>query len=92
MFRNSNLISGKAFELIKFGEDDVEQNKTGKYLGHNEEARHKTLDELMYGLPSNSELKQHLTTNRIISALYKTQDKQVSDIIPYSKFKFKDIF
>lgn len=93
IFRNSNLIGGKAFEHIRFGAQDLLRNKHNKsYLGHNEEARYQTLDELMYDRPSNSELAQHISTNKLLSAIYKNHIKQHSGTIPYSQFKFKDIF
>lgn len=93
IFRNSNLIGGKAFEHIPFGDiETIQQRDNGQYLGHNEEARYQTLDELMYDKPSNSELLQHISTNRMLAAIYKNHIKQHSGIIPFSKFKFKDIF
>jgi hypothetical protein len=93
IFRNSNLIGGKAFEHIRFGAQDLLKNKGNQlYLGHNEEARYQTLDELMYDKPSNSELAQHISTNKLLAAIYKNHIKQHSGTIPYSQFKFKDIF
>ena len=92
IFRNSDLIGGKSFEKIEFGGVDVEAHRGGKYLGHNEEARYQTLNELMFGLPSNSELEQHLNTNKMLAAIYRNHIKQHYGKIPYSSFKFKDIF
>jgi predicted dehydrogenase len=93
IFRNSNLIGGKAFEHIRFGAEDSKRNMGNKmYLGHNEEARYKTMDELMYNKPSNSELAQHIATNKLLALIYKNHIKQHSGTIPYSQVKFKDIF
>lgn len=92
IFRNSDLIGGKSFEKIEFGGADAKEHKESKYLGHNEEARHQTLNELMFDLPSNSELEQHLSTNKMLAAIYKNHIKQHYNKIPYSSFKFKDIF
>ncbi len=92
IFRNSDLIGGKSFEHIKFGETDAVEHKAEKYLGHNEEARHQTLNELMFNLPSNSELEQHISTNKMLAAIYKNHIKQHYGKIPYSRFKFKEIF
>ena len=92
IFRNSDLIGGKPFEHIKYGGMDAAEHKSNSYLGHNEEARRQTLDELMFDLPSNSELEQHISTNKMLSAIYKNHIKQHYNKAPYSKFKFKDIF
>lgn len=91
IFRNSNLIGGKAFEKIQYGAEDLEKHKSNSYLGHNEYARHATLNELMYDKPSNSELKSHLATNKLLSEIYKNHARQTSGKIPYSKFNAKEI-
>lgn len=93
IFRNSSLIGGKPFEHIQFGKEDAKIHKKNiGYLGQNEEARHVTLDELMYDKPSISELQHHIETNKLIAAISQNHIKQHRGTIPYSKFKFKDIF
>ena len=92
IFRNSNLIGGEPFEVIKFGANDNHRHVDNLgYLGHNEEARYRTMDELMYGQPSNSELEQHIETNKMLAAIHKNHIKQHYGKIPISKFKIKEI-
>lgn len=91
IFRNSNLIGGKAFEKIQFGNEDIQQNDSEAYIGHNEFARYETLDELIYDKPSQSELRSHLATNKLLSEIYKNHARQTSGKIPFSKFEAKDI-
>ena len=91
IFRNSNLIGGKAFEKIQFGSEDFQQHDSKAYLGHNEFARYETLNELLYDKPSLSELKTHLATNKLLSEIYKNHARQTAGAIPYSTFDAKDI-
>lgn len=91
IFRNSNLIGGKAFEKIQFGNEDIQQNDSEAYIGHNEFARYETLNELIYDKASSSELKTHLATNKLLSEIYKNHARQTSGKIPFSKFKAKEI-
>lgn len=91
IFRNSNLIGGKAFEKIQFGNEDIQQNDSESYIGHNEFARYETLNELIYDKASSSELKTHLATNKLLSEIYKNHARQTSGKIPYSKFEAKEI-
>jgi predicted dehydrogenase len=91
IFRNSNLIGGKAFEKIQFGNEDIQENESDAYIGHNEFARYETLYELIYDKPSSSELRSHLATNRLLSEIYKNHARQTSGKIPFSKFDAKEI-
>lgn len=92
IFRNSNLIGGKSFEKIQYGSWDLNSNNSNKYLGHNENARYQTLDELMFNLPSKSEIQSHLATNKLLSEIYKNHAKQTLGKIPISKFQIKELF
>lgn len=91
IFRNSNLIGGEAFEKIEYGSDDLMKTRESSYLGHNEYARFKLLDELMYNLPSNSEIADHLATNKLLSEIYKNHSRQTNGDVPYSKISAKEI-
>lgn len=91
IFRNSNLIGGKAFEKVQFGNEDIQQNDSDSYKGHNEFARYETLNELIYDKTSSSELRTHLATNKLLSEIYKNHAKQTSGKIPFSKFDAKEI-
>lgn len=92
IYRNSKLIGGEPFEVLRYGGLETMQHRgDGSYLGHNESARYVTLDELMYGLPSNSELKTHLGTNRLMSVMHKNHIKQEYGKIPNSKFMYEEL-
>lgn len=91
IFRNSNLIGGKSFEKIQFGNEDIQQNDSDSYVGHNEFARYETLNDLIYDQPSQSELQTHLATNKLLSEIYKNHARQTSGKIPFSKFDTKQI-
>lgn len=91
IFRNSNLIGGKSFEKIEYGATDFQKNNSNKYLGHNEYARRKTLDELIYNTDSNSDISSHLSTNKLLSEIYKNHIKQSSGEIPFSKINLNEI-
>ncbi len=84
VFRNSNLIGGKAFEKIRFGAQDAATDEDAAHHGHNERARHQVLDELMYDLPSGSEIMSHDWTNRLLSEMYKNHVRQYQGLVPYS--------
>lgn len=91
VFRNSNLIGGEAFEKIEYGSDDLCEKRNLSYLGHNEHARSTILDELIYDLPSSSELSSHIATNKILSEIYKNHARQTAGDIPFSKVSTKEI-
>lgn len=93
IFKNSNLLGGQPFELIQFGREHAERHKADEhYLGHNEQPRHQAIDELLDGLPSNSELESHLTTNALMSAFYANHARQQFNRVPYKKYKLEEIF
>jgi len=91
IFRNSNLIGGKAFEKIQFGNEDIQRHNSKTYVGHNEYARYETLNELIYDKASSSELQTHIATNKLLSEIYKNHARQTSGKIPFSKFEAKEI-
>ena len=91
IFRNIGLIGGKAFERINFGEQDT-ASRNDSYIGHNEKSRHAMVDELLYDLPSNSELSDHVVTNKILSLLYTNHILQKSNAVPYGSYPAKEIF
>jgi predicted dehydrogenase len=92
IYRNSSLIGGEPFEILRYGGLETMQHRgDGRYLGHNESARYKTLDELMYDLPSNSELDSHLATNKLLTMMYKNHIKQEYGKIPHSKCAYKEL-
>lgn len=92
IYRNSKLIGGEPFEILRYGGLETMQHRgDGGYLGHNESARYTTLDEMMYDLPSNSELKTHLGTNKLLSVMHKNHIKQEYGKIPNSKFVYKEL-
>jgi predicted dehydrogenase len=92
IYRNAKLIGGEPFEIVRYGGFESMQHRgDGRYLGHNESARYKTLDELMYDLPSNSELSTHLATNKLLTMMYKNHIKQDYGKIPYSKCAYKEL-
>ncbi len=93
IFRNTALIGGQPFEHIRYGGYETMQHRSdGGYLGHNEAARHKILDELIYNLPSNSELASHVTTNRLLSAIIENHERQRANKIPLGNYKVKDFY
>lgn len=92
IYRNSKLIGGEPFEILRYGGLETMQHRgDGRYLGHNESARCTTLDEIMYDLPSNSELRSHLATNKLLTMMYKNHIKQEYGKIPNSKCMYKEL-
>jgi hypothetical protein len=93
IFKNSNLIGGKPFELIEFGRKYRQSNETSKdYLGQNEQPRHQIVDELLDNLPSNSEIETHLTTCALMSAFCINHAKKQYGSIPFESYRFEDLF
>lgn len=91
IFRNTGLIGGEAFERINFGSQDSKGQK-GDYKGHNEKARHATVNEILFDLPSSSELADHVVTNKILSLLYTNHILQKDNAIPFGSYPTKEIF
>lgn len=91
IFRNSNLIGGKAFEKIQFGEMDLKGHEAELYMGQNEYARRQTLDELLQDLPSQNELRNHLPANKLLSEIYKNHARQSKGETPFVSFNAVDI-
>lgn len=92
IFKNSNLLGGKSFELIEFGKMQREAYRDNlTYLGHNEHARQLTIQELLDDAPSNSSLETHLSTVSMMAALFKNQVKQQRGLIPYCSFNINQL-
>lgn len=91
IFRNTGLIGGKAFERINFGNQDSKDKRDG-YMGHNEKARHAMVDEVLFDLPSNSELVDHVVTNKILALLYDNHILQKNNAVPFGSYPAKEIF
>jgi predicted dehydrogenase len=93
IFKNSNLLGGKPFELIKFGEIYRQRHANDEsYIGPNEMPRYQLIDQLLDNLPSNSELDTHLTTNALMAAFYSNHAKQQFGEVPFESYKFEDMF
>lgn len=91
VYRNSKLIGGEPFTMLRYGASETAHHKDDAgYLGHNESARYKILDELMYDMPSNSELASHLATNKLLMMMYKNHIKQEHGKVPSSKYVDED--
>ncbi len=92
IFRNSNLLGGKPFELIKFGDRHAANHRKSKgYLGHNEHARLRTLRELLGNSVSESELSSHLVSVSLTAAICYNQGLQQQGLVPYSKYTMSQL-
>lgn len=91
IFRNSNLLGGKPFEKITYGDDETEEHGTNaRFLGHNEEARKKIIYELLDELPSNSELRSHKSPISLLATLCDNQARQQAGKIPYAEYNYEE--
>lgn len=71
VFRNSKIVGGQDFQKISVGKEMKERHGTDAYyLGHNEEAREKTLLNFIQGKDDESELAEHKLTNQLLSNIY----------------------
>lgn len=71
IFRNTNMVGGDNFTKISIGEDMKQSNKEDPYyLGHNEQAREKTLLNFIEGKDDESEFQYHNLTNKLLSNIY----------------------
>lgn len=76
IFRNQNMIGGKAFTKISLGKNMKEDNqKDSYYLGHNEKAREGTLVNFIENNSDESELEHHDFTNKLMSNIYLSMAK-----------------
>ena len=91
IFRNVGLIGGSAFERINFGGQDAELGSSN-YIGHNEKSRRAMVDEILFDLPSNSELSDHVATNKLLYLLYNNHILQKNNATPFGSYSTKEIF
>ena len=92
IFKNTNLLGGTPLEIIQFGKNDKTKNLNSMYLGHNENARYKVIDELLNNRSSNSELNTHISSVKLLSKLYLNRIKEKNNEIPFSRYNIEDIF
>ncbi len=72
IFRNNDIIGGKPFEIIKFGENINKKysKEDSTYLGHNELARKNIFKQFLANEESSITLDRQLITNQLISDFY----------------------
>ena len=71
IYRNQGIVGGKPFEKISFGGEMKKKNTTDKYyIGHNEQAREKTLLNFIKSESDESEFLKHNMTNKLLSNIY----------------------
>jgi hypothetical protein len=66
IYRNSDLIGGKPYELIKLKE--LEKDKCVG-IGQNENARYQLVDDFIDDAPSGSGIKSHIRTNILLAGI-----------------------
>lgn len=76
IFRNSAIIGGKPFEVIKLNEIDDKILNTKYYLGQNEEARFEILNDFFFNKVSHSNVSKHKEGIEILTELHKLMAKR----------------
>lgn len=67
IFRNAQLIGGKPFEKLEYGEYMKNLYKDNYYMGHNEKGKDKIMLDFILNQPNSSELYNHNLTNKFLS-------------------------
>ncbi|MCW1907721.1 MAG: hypothetical protein KIH63_000070 [Candidatus Saccharibacteria bacterium] len=83
IYRNSDLIGGKAYE--KIGIEQLYKHEGS--IGHNEAAREKCLMQFLSGSADISDIAAHNSTNRLLSNLYLAACNDFKGRPAISKFK-----
>lgn len=65
---------------------------SSSYIGHNEKSRRTMVDEILFNLPSNSELSDYVVTNKLLYLLYNNHILQKNNATPFSSYSTKEIF
>ncbi len=66
IYRNSDLIGGKTYELVRL--QDIEKSKSIT-VGQNENARYQLVDDFLNDIPSGSGIKSHIRTNILLAGI-----------------------
>ncbi|HMQ95602.1 MAG TPA: hypothetical protein PKD19_00100 [Candidatus Saccharibacteria bacterium] len=75
IYRNSDLMGGKPFEIItleQLEQDDGAMND----IGQNEYARHQLVTDFLHNVPSQSGIRSHIRTNTILAAIAKSMHEE----------------
>lgn len=91
-FRNSNLIGGEPFYKVRYGDLDYDNHREDcLYLGQNEIARHRLIEDLLNNSNSTSEIGSYVSVSKLCSEIYKNHIKQRNGEIPFVKMNAKEI-
>ena len=88
-YRNSDLVGGKTFEKITYGENAYLKNSEKEYKGHNEFAREKCFLDFIEGKTSRSCFDSQRVTTLLLSKMYECIYLGRSGKAPYIEFKLK---
>ena len=75
IYRNSELIGGKPFEIVTL--EELESNRqTMNDIGQNEYARHQLVTDFINDTPSQSSIRSHIRTNVLLASIAKSMHEK----------------
>lgn len=90
-YRNSDLVGGKPYEKIPYGELENLQHDGKQYLGHNEYAREKCFMDFINGKTPQSLFDNQQLTTLLLSKMYECIFMGKQGKPPYIEFKINNI-
>lgn len=76
IYRNSDLIGGKPYEMLTLKQLEKEHALDMESIGQNEFARHQLVTDFLSGKPSHSGIRSHIRTNILLASIAKSMHEE----------------